>query len=56
MYREHPIICPHCNKDIGMTEEGFMYAYIYSDITCPHCGKVAIAANKPEYAENVDKI
>ena len=50
MVRKHPIICSHCNKDTGMTQEEFMYYVLTHDITCPHCGKVIIYANKVEYS------
>ena len=52
MYREHPIVCPHCKKDTGMTEEQFMYAYIDHDLLCPQCGQVVIAENKMGWTTN----
>lgn len=42
---EHPIICPHCNKDTGWTQEQFMHCVLTDDLLCPHCGKVVIAVN-----------
>lgn len=52
MYREHPIVCPSCGKDTGMTEEQLMYLYIQNDLCCPHCNKVVITANKMEWTTN----
>lgn len=37
-----PIICPHCRKESGITEEGIRYLVIYRDITCKNCGEVVI--------------
>ena len=49
MYREHPIICKHCGKDTGMTEEQFMYMVLQEDLKCPHCLKVVIEVQKVEF-------
>ena len=56
MYKEHPLVCPHCNKDTGMTQEQLMYLYLENDLNCPHCGKVVIYANKMEWItdKNID--
>ena len=45
----HPIICPHCKKDTGYTQEQFQYYVIDNDILCPHCNQVVIKSNKPMY-------
>ena len=52
MYSEHPIICPHCKRDTGMTEEDYMHDIFDQDINCSHCGKVVVSASKIEYTEN----
>ena len=49
MVKDTPIICPHCKKDTGFTEEGFMFYVITNDILCPHCGEILIKANKIIY-------
>lgn len=49
MVRNHPLICPHCKKDTGMTEEQFMFFVITNDIRCPHCGEVIMKANQITY-------
>lgn len=49
MVKEHPIICPHCKKDTGMTQEQFMFYVMEHDILCPHCNALLFKANKIEY-------
>jgi len=46
MDNKTPIMCPHCGKDTGLTEEGLMFYVITFDIKCPHCGKVVIPDNR----------
>jgi DNA-directed RNA polymerase subunit RPC12/RpoP len=50
MYGDHAIVCQHCKKSIGMTQEDYMYRSLKDvepkDLKCPHCGKVVIEANK----------
>jgi len=41
-YRNRIIICQHCHKNSGYTEEGFQFYVISSDIKCRQCGKVII--------------
>ena len=45
MLQDRPIICQHCKKKTGYTQEQFMFAVITSDIRCPHCGEIVIHAN-----------
>jgi len=46
MYKKTPIICPHCKKDTGYTQEGLMFCVVTEDLKCPYCQKVVVPANK----------
>ena len=41
----HPVMCPHCKKDTGLTREGLMFYCATSDLCCPHCGEVVVPSN-----------
>lgn len=42
IYQNTIIICQHCHKNSGYTEEGFRHFVISQDIKCRNCGKVII--------------
>ena len=46
MVEEHKIICNHCGKNTGLTEEQFKYMTLYEDVLCPHCFGIVIAIVK----------
>lgn len=54
MVKKHPIKCPFCSNDTGLTIEGLMYRLIEKDLKCPHCRGVVIRANKVEYEKVYD--
>ncbi len=45
MYKVTPIICPHCNKESGYTQEGIRFLVILNDLLCKRCHKAVILAN-----------
>ena len=52
MYGNHDIVCQHCNRSIGVTQEDYMYRSLKDeepkDLKCPHCGKEILNAYKVE--------
>ncbi|MDD5015778.1 MAG: hypothetical protein PHW73_11915 [Atribacterota bacterium] len=40
------IICPHCKKDTGYTQEQFRFCVLTEDIDCPHCMELLIKGSK----------
>ncbi len=42
MLRKTKIVCPHCGKDTGYTEEQFQSFTLTEDIECPHCMELLI--------------
>jgi len=50
MVRKHLIICPHCNKHSGYTQEQLMFYVLTHDLKCKHCGEVVVkCAPRPEF-------
>jgi ribosomal protein S27E len=42
MARLTKIICPHCKKDTGYTQEQFQSFTLTEDIECPYCMELLI--------------
>jgi len=44
MVRDTPIICQHCRKPSGYTNEELMHLVITTDLRCKNCGGIVIRA------------
>jgi len=42
MVQEHPVECPKCGYDTGLTEERLMGAVLFESVICPVCGYIII--------------
>ena len=55
MYQQTPIICPHCNKHSGYTQENMMYFVMTCDLYCMNCHGIVIKCYGPKWTTEVNR-